>query len=331
MMTDESDLVIVGWGPAGLFATYYARLRELSVAVVDALPEPGGQVAALLPEKSIYDVAAQPRISGRELVDALLRQVGAPPDRLLLGHTAVDLQPVPGGWSLRTDQDALISSSAVVLTTGAGRFSARRLACAEPYLGSGATFAAAPTDAAGRDVVVVGGGDSAVDAALAVLPTAHSVTLVHRSERFRAHERSVSALRHSRAEILTDCEVTECHGHRSLGAVTVRDLRSGAAQHRPATLLIISLGLITRPGPLRDWGLVMEGNKVVVGADMRTNLPGVFAAGDVATYPGKVPLIVTGFGEAATAVNNAAAVIRPHVLVDPGHSSLRPPAPERAA
>jgi thioredoxin reductase len=218
-----------------------------------------------------------------------------------------------------------------VLSAGAGSFSPRRLPCAEGHLDRGACLTTvAPERGTGRDVVVAGGGDSAVDCALALADTARSVTLVHRSERFRCHERSLAALRAAPVDLLTSSEVVACHGDPHLDAVTVRGVRDRVEHERPASLLVVSLGMITRPQPMHEWGLEMDGSKVRVGPDMQTSLPGVFAIGDAATYPGKVPLIVTGFGDAATAVNNAAAQVRPGAAVEPGHSTDLPPDPLRS-
>jgi thioredoxin reductase (NADPH) len=334
------DVGIVGSGPAGLFAAYYAGLRELSMAVVDSLDAPGGQLASLYPDKSIYDIAGHTDISGQALVDALLDQIRPMPVQFLHGHTVTKLERLTGDeqhaagphWRLLTDGGVAVDCASVVVSAGAGSATARRLSCAEQHLDRGVHYTTVgPEQGTGRDVLVVGGGDSAVDCALGCAATARSVALVHRSERFRAHERSVAELRASPVGLLTSTEVVRCHGDPLLDAVTLRHLLTGSESVRPATLLVVSLGMVTRPGPLHEWGLQMDGPKVVVGSDMQTSLPGVFAIGDVATYRGKVPLIVTGFGEAATAVNNAAARIRPGEDVDPGHSSDRPPIPTLSA
>jgi thioredoxin reductase (NADPH) len=325
----DADVCIVGSGPAGLFAAYYAGLRDLSVTIVDALEEPGGQPASLYPDKSIYDVAAHPDISGRELVGALLAQIAPAKTAMLLGHTVVMLRGGQGqdatAWRLLTDRGATIDCRVVVLATGAGSFRPRRLPCAEGHLDRGACLTtAAPERASGRDVVVLGGGDSAIDCALALERTARSVTVIHRSERFRCHERSLAELRAAPIDLPPASEVVACHGDPDLEAITVRDIRDRSERVCPATLLVVSLGMITRPAPMRDWGLDVDGPRIRVGQDMQTSLAGVFAIGDVATYPGKVPLIVTGFGDAATAINNAAAHMRPGAGVEPGHSTDRP-------
>lgn len=330
----RADVGIVGSGPAGLFAAYYAGLRELSVAIVDSLDAPGGQLASLYPDKSIYDIAGHPDISGQELVDALLDQIRPMPVQFLHGHTVTNLDRLAGDeqhtaaprWRLLTDGGAAVDCAIVVVSAGAGSATARRLACAEQHRDRGVHYTTVASERGmGLDVLVVGGGDSAVDCALGCAATARSVALVHRSERFRAHERSVAELRTAPVDLLTSTEVVRCHGDPLLDAVTLRNVRTGSESVRSATLLVVSLGMVTRPGPLQEWGLEMDGSKVLVGSDMQTSLPGVFAIGDVATYRGKVPLIVTGFGEAATAVNNAAAQIRPGEGADPGHSSDRPP------
>ena len=322
----DCELVVVGAGPIGLFAAYYAGLRGLSTTVIESLAQPGGQVSALYPEKYIYDVAAHPAVSGRDLVDKLLAQLAPFPPRYLFGHTATALTPRTGapGWVVGTDRGTTVSCGAVVVTAGVGTFAPRSLPCAQPFQGRGAIHhVPQPDDLRGRAVVVTGGGDSALDWALTLERTASSVALVHRSDRFRAHEHTVGKLRRSSVRVLTHAQVVACHGSHSLESVTVRTRED--TLDLPARNLVLALGFVARPGPLAAMGLPLSGSRVVVGPDMGTGLDRVYAAGDVAVHPGKVTLIATGFGEAATAVNNAAAALRPELDADPGHSSDAPP------
>lgn len=318
------DIAVVGAGPAGLFAAYYAGLRGMRVALLDSLPHAGGQVAALYPEKRIHDIAGLPAVLGRDLIANLLLQVAPFEPVWLLGHTAVSLNRAAsgGGWVIGTDRGGDVRCGAVVVTGGVGSFTPRRLPAAEAYQGRGAAYhVASLEDHRGCDVVVVGGGDSAVDWALALEPIARSVTLVHRTDRFRAQAHGVGLLRRSRVRVLTGAQVTACRGAERLSAVDIRLQGRDEPLRQPAQTLVAALGFTARLGPLAQWGMALSGNRILVGTDMQTDVPGVFAAGDIATYPGRVPLIAVGFGEAATAVNNAVAVVRPELGAVPGHSS----------
>ncbi|MBB4796154.1 NAD(P)/FAD-dependent oxidoreductase [Streptomyces nodosus] len=326
-----ADVAVVGAGPAGLYAAYYAGFRGLSAVVVDALDEPGGQVAALYPEKLLYDVAGHPAVKGRQLIDNLLEQAAPFGTRYLLGRTVVGLARRTGGWTLSTDDGGRVDAEAVVIAAGLGRFVPRRLPCSVPYEGRGVAYhVPRPQAHAGRDVVVVGGGDSAVDWALALAPLARSTTLVHRRGTFRAHEYSVRQLYASAVRVVTDAEVVACHGTQRLERVEIR--RGDEAFTLPAQALVAALGFTSGLGPIAEWGIDLEHRRIRVDRSMSTNLPGVHAAGDVCAYPGRVPLITVGFGEAGTAVNHAAVTLRPGVRLAPEHSSdAFPGARDRAA
>ncbi|MEU8760439.1 NAD(P)/FAD-dependent oxidoreductase [Streptomyces sp. NPDC048659] len=319
------DVAIVGAGPAGLYGAYYAGFRGLSVAVIDALDEPGGQVSAMYPEKLLYDVAGHPGIKGRQLIDNLLAQAAPFGTTYLLGRTAVSLTPRGEGWTLGADDGTRIHAGAVVVAAGLGRFVPRKLPCSIPYEGRGVAYHVPRLgDHAGRDVVVVGGGDSAVDWALALEPIARSVTLVHRRAAFRAHDYSVRQLRASSVRILTDAQVVACHGDGRLERVEVR--AGDRTLELPAGALVAALGFSSGLGPVGDWGLELEHRRIRVDQSMRTSLPGVYAVGDGCVYPGRVPLISVGFGEAGTAVNHAAVALRPGERLAPEHSSDTVPA-----
>jgi thioredoxin reductase len=330
-MTDHGehtvDLAIIGAGPVGLYGGYYAGFRGLSVAVVDALPQVGGQVAALYPEKSIYDIAGLPAVRGQDLVDGLARQAAPFNPQYLLGTQAQRLEPAGPGWRVTTSDGRSIRAGAVIITGGVGTVSPRPLPCGEEFLGRGLEYFVPRLSAFdGKDVVVIGGGDSAVDWALAAVDRAASVTLVHRRRTFRAHAYSVHQLEAADCRLLYDSQVTAVHGGDSVEAVTVQ--AAGAEPVRlPAQLVVAALGFVMQLGPIEDWGLDIDLRSIRVGTSMATNLPGVYAAGDITTYPGKVKLIAVGFGEVATAVNNAAAYLDPSAAVFPGHSTDAAPAP----
>jgi ferredoxin/flavodoxin---NADP+ reductase len=320
----ETDLLIIGAGPTGLFAAYYAGFRGFRVAVVDSLPELGGQITAMYPEKAIFDVAGFPNVKGRDLVEGLVEQAGTAKPDYFLDRTATSLSHDDESVTIGLDDGTEIRAKAVLITAGIGKFSPRPLPAGDGWLGNGMEFFV-PSFApyAGKDVVIVGGGDSAFDWALHLEPIAASVTLVHRRDRFRAHQRTVEQVRATSVEILTRAQVTELRGgsdgNRVLESVEI-DV-DGDPVTRSCQALVAALGFVADLGPLQEWGIDVEKRHVVVNSAMRTNLERVFAAGDITEYPGKVRLIAVGFGEAATAVNNAAVAIDPSAHVFPGHSS----------
>ncbi|MBI3687098.1 MAG: NAD(P)/FAD-dependent oxidoreductase [Actinobacteria bacterium] len=319
----EVDLLIVGAGPAGLYGAYYAGFRRMSTAVVDALPEPGGQVTALYPEKTIFDVAGFPAIRGRDLVGNLLDQAAPFHPRYILGEVASELTTRPdGSLVVRTDAGTTVHTQAVIITGGIGEFRPRPLPDGDAWLGRGLSYfvprLAEHTD---LDVLIVGGGDSAFDWALHLQPLARSVTVVHRRDRFRAHEHTVSQVSDLGVPILTFTEVADLRGADRLEQVLLRHSRTGEERLLPAQSVIAALGFTADLGPLAGWGLTVSKRHVPVDRRMATNLPRVYAAGDIADYAGKVRLISVGFGEVALAVNNAAVAINPDTHLFPGHSS----------
>lgn len=317
----EVDVAVVGAGPTGLFAAYYAGFRGLTVAVVDTLPEPGGQITAMYPEKDIFDVGGLPAVKGRDLVTNLVAQAAPFAPHYLLGVRAEKLSYRDGLPVLRLADGTDLGCGAVIVTGGMGGFTPRPLPAAQAYTGSGVVyFVPRLDDLAGHDVLIVGGGDSAFDWALALHPVARSVMLVHRRDRFRAHAATVGRVRDLPVDILVNAQVTALHG---TGRVTAADItvdRDGT-RRVPVDTVVAALGFTADLGPLAEWGLQLDRRHIVVSSTMATNLPRVFAAGDIVEYPGKVRLIATGFGEAATAVNNAAVAIDPAAHLFPGHSS----------
>lgn len=317
----QVDVAVIGAGPAGLFAAYYAGFRGLSVAVVDALPEPGGQITAMYPEKLIHDVAGFPAVKGRDLVANLVAQAAPFDPCYLLGNRAEKLSYADGQPVLGLADGGQLRCGAVIVTGGLGSFTPRPLPVAEHFAGTGIVyFVPRPTELAGRDVLIVGGGDSAFDWASTLQPLARSVTVVHRREKFRAHAATVARVLGLPVRVIVNAEVTGLHGD---GAVTGAEItvRGGAAELLPVDTVVAALGFTADLGPLAEWGLRLDRRHIVVDSAMATNLPRVFAAGDITEYPGKVRLIATGFGEAATAVNNAAVAIDPSAHLFPGHSS----------
>src|SRR3954470_16876053 len=317
----ETDLLVIGAGPTGLFATYYAGFRGMSVAVVDSLPELGGQITAMYPEKQILDVAGFPSVKGRVLVDGLVEQAATAKPEYLLNRTALGLEHHDDGVTVTLDDGTEVRAGAVLITAGIGKFSPRPLPAGEGWVGRGMEFFV-PSFApyAGKDVVIVGGGDSAFDWAVHLEPVARSIALVHRRDAFRAHQRTVQQVRDSSVEIITRAQVTGLFGEPTVSESEIT-VDGQEPVRRPAQAVVAALGFIADLGPLQQWGIEVQKRHIVVDSAMRTNLPRVFAAGDITEYPGKVRLIAVGFGEAATAVNNAAVAIDPSAHVFPGHSS----------
>ena len=319
----DVDALIVGAGPAGLYAAYYAGFRGLSVAVLDSLPEIGGQVSAMYPEKLLYDVAGFPAIRGRDLIAGLAEQAGRYGPRYLLGEEARSLAYDDDGRPVVTTSDGLtVRARFVVVTGGIGTFTPRPLTALAPFEGKGlAYFVPRPEEYRDRDVVIVGGGDSAFDWALTLSPVARSVTVVHRREAFRAHEALVAQVAGLGIPVITSAELTAASGDGWIEAVDVYRKRSKETTRLKAQAVVAALGFTADISALESWGLDTGQRRIVVDTTMATSLDRVYAAGDITEYPGKVRLIAVGFGEAATAVNNAVAALDPEAPLFPGHSS----------
>lgn len=328
MSSVDVDLVIVGAGPVGLFGAYYAGVRGLRTAVVDSLSQVGGQVTAMYPEKQIYDIAGFPAVSGRDLIGGLFEQAAQYDPVYFLGQEAQLLEraprqdPLTDELLVRTSAGTQVRCSAVVITGGIGTFTPRPLPAGEEFLGCGLEyFVPDSAEYLGKDVVIVGGGDSAIDWALMLEPVASHVTLVHRREAFRAHAASVARVRATSVEIMTNAQVTGLEGGAFLEKAVVTT-KGEPPVTIPCQKVVAALGFTANLGPLREWGVNLHDNRhLIVDSAMRTNVSGVYAAGDVTDYDGKVRLIAVGFGEVATAVNNAAVHIDPSAQLFPGHST----------
>lgn len=333
-MSIEVDILIVGAGPVGLYGAYYAGVRGLRSAVIDSLPELGGQVSALYPEKQIFDIAGYPAVRGRDLIAALTLQAAPAEPRYILGQHAQRLHRTDTGrYVVTTNRGTEIHCGAVVITAGIGTFTPRALPVGEGYLGKGLEyFVPDPLSYAGADVVIVGGGDSALDWALMLEPIAATVTVVHRRAAFRAHAATVTQLDQSSVQVITDAEISSLHGGDAVTHAEITVKGEAAPRRVDCQRVVAALGFLANLGPLREWGLQLHDNRhIVVDSAMRTAVPGVFAAGDVVDYDGKVRLISVGFGEVATAVNNAAVHLDPSTQLFPGHSTDEQPAPAPVA
>ena len=330
MEHELKDITIIGGGPAGIFALFYAGMRGVSAQIVDALPALGGQLAALYPEKYIFDVAGCPKVLAKDLVRLLAEQAAQFKEPVYLGQRVTGLEERDGLFVLRTDTGEFPSKS-IVIAAGIGAFSPRRLpqACAEPWYGKGIyDVVTDPREFAGQRVVIIGGGDTAFDWATQLSGVATHVSLVHRSDRFRAHGATVSQfdadVKAGRASMFTFHEIGDVlcrvEGER-FTHIVLRDVKAKTTTEIEADVVLPMLGFVSDIGPLADWGMTLQKDEIVVNQLMETGRTGVWAAGDVTTYPGKLKLIACGFGEAATAVNQAVHWIYPDKKVAPGHSS----------
>lgn len=302
------------------------------MAIVDSLSQVGGQVTAMYPEKDIYDIAGLPVVTGHDLISGLVEQAGRYDPSFILGEEAQDLTRTiraDGREQLlvRTGSGTAITAGAVIVTGGIGTFTPRPLPAGEEFLGRGLEyFVPSKEPYAGKDVVIVGGGDSALDWCLMLEPIASSVTLIHRRDEFRAHPGSVEQVHAADVNIITNAQVTALQGCENVERALVQVKGEETPRDVACQQVVAALGFTANLGPLRRWGLELQSNRhLVVDTKMRTDLPGVFAAGDIADYPGKVRLIAVGFGEVATAVNNAAVYIDPDAQLFPGHSTDTPP------
>jgi thioredoxin reductase (NADPH) len=330
MLHEPRDITIIGGGPTGLFALFYAGMRQVSAQIVDALPEPGGQLAALYPEKFIFDVAGFPQILAKDLVRALVEQNKRFDGELYLGQRVVGLEKDGGHFVLVTETDRFPTRS-LIIAAGIGAFSPRRLpqACAEPWYGRGIyDVVTDPEQFRGQRVVIIGGGDTAFDWAVQLLPRAAGVTLVHRSDRFRAHDATINEFRAAceagRAAMFTFHELNDivCKaGPERFSHIVLRDVKAKTTREIDADVVLPMLGFVSDMGAISEWGLEIVKDEIVVNSAMETGQPGLYAAGDVTAYPGKLKLIASGFSEAAIAVNQAVHWIYPEKKVAPGHSS----------
>ncbi len=324
---DVYDVAVVGAGPVGLFAAFYAGMRELNTVVLEALPRPGGQLTALYPEKYIYDVGGHTAVLARELVQELWKQGSQFGATFRFSEPVESLRQLEGHSALTTPVDEYRART-VVVAAGLGAFEPNRLPLpgAAEFEGRGLSYVVGCKEAfLGKRLLVVGGGDTALDWALELQQWARSVTLVHRFDHFEAHERSVVALRQSKVHVLVEHEVRAIEGDGGVREVTVFHDRTQAAHTLRVDEVLVCIGFRADMSRIESWGLDIDKRAIFVDGCMQTNRPGVYAAGDV-THPRdgpKMNLIANGFGQATVAVNMANKFIHSDARVFPGHSSQR--------
>ncbi len=316
----KTDVVIIGAGPVGLFAVFELGLLDMKAHLVDILDKPGGQCAELYPEKPIYDIPAWPVISGQDLTDRLMEQI-APFDPVFhLGEMAQSLEKLDNGnWLLKTDQDTEIEARVIVIAAGGGSFTPKKppIADIEDYEGISVFYAVRQMEQfRGKDIVIAGGGDSALDWTLNLEPIANSVTLLHRRDDFRAAPDSVNKMRalveqgRARLAIGTLKELEGEDGH--ISAVCYKDKESGEMVSLACDTLLPFYGLTMKLGPVANFGLNLHENLIPVDTEkFETSEEGIFAIGDINHYPGKLKLILSGFHEGALMAQQAFRYVYP--------------------
>lgn len=322
-MTDtpsETDVAIIGAGPTGLFAAFQCAMLRLRCVLIDVLPETGGQCAALYPEKPIYDIPACPAVEGAQLIANLERQIAPFSIPRMLRHRVESLSGQRGDFVLGTDKGATLRAKAVIIAAGAGAFGPNRppLEGLEAYEDSGAVqyYVRRKADFQGRSIVIAGGGDSALDWALTLKDIAAKIYLLHRRDRFRGAPESLRQLEEAVAagqvEKVVPYQLHALQGENgTLRGVDVIDMDGGIRTLEADTLLPF-FGLATDLGPVARWGMDTARSTIpVTPSNCETSLPGVFAIGDVASYPGKLKLILQGFSEAAMAAHAIHPIVYP--------------------
>ena len=316
----QTDVVIVGAGPVGLFAVFECGMVRLNCHVIDVLDDAGGQCTALYPEKPIYDIPGFPRIEAAELVVRLKAQAAPFRPVYHLGEQVQALDALSGGfWRVTTSKGTVLQARAVIIAAGVGAFGPNRppLEGIEAYEGKSVFYYVTQRETfRGKRVVIAGGGDTAVDWAISLAEVASRVSVIHRRDKFRAAPESEARLKALAKAGKIDLVVPyQLHGLEGSGgqlkAVTVATL-DGAAKRIEADALLPFFGLSMSLGPIADWSLALEHNQIAVEpSTAATSKPGIFAIGDVVTYPGKLKLILTGFSEAAIAARSAYALVHP--------------------
>ncbi len=318
------DITIIGGGPTGLFGAFYGGLRGMSVRIIDSLPELGGQMNALYPEKYIYDMPGFPKILGADLAKNLIEQAMRFHPEIHLNTTAAELNQSPVGYEIISKTGEVFPTRTVLITAGAGAFTPKEIGVEneQAYAGNGIYYSVEDMQAfAGKKLAVVGGGNSACDWALSLEPIADRVTLIHRRDTFRAHEATVDKLGHSKVDVKLWTVVKSVFGNGTLKGIEIDNVQTQESDWLDVDAVLVNVGFRSALGYIKQWGLETDRNHILVNHNYHTNLPGVYAAGDICDYPGKLKLIATGVGEAATAVCFAKVFVDPEAKLYPGHSS----------
>lgn len=316
----KTDVAIIGAGPVGLFAVFECGMLKMNCHVIDALETTGGQCVALYPEKPIYDIPAHPAIDAADLIHKLEQQVAPFHPTYHLGQQVVKLAPQGDRWLLETDRGTQIDARAVIIAAGCGAFGPNRppLEGLEKYEGKSVFYLVKrKEDFRGKRVVIAGGGDSALDWTLALADVAEHIYVIHRRPKFRAAPESVARMealaKEGKIELVVPYQLHGLQGENGkLSAVDVATL-DGEVKSLPADVLLPFFGLAMNLGPIAHWGLNLDHHHIqVTQQSCATNVPGIFAIGDIATYPGKLKLILCGFSEAAMAAYGIYPLVNPN-------------------
>lgn len=328
-MTEKYDVTIIGGGPAGMFAAFYCGLHELNAQLIESLPRLGGQVAALYPEKKIWDVAGMPGVTGRQLVDSLTDQMQVAPVKVFTGETVKDVvKEDDGSFVIKSDQRTSQSRS-IVIALGNGAFQPRKLALpgADQLEGHQLHYFVTHKDEfAGKRVAVLGGGDSAIDIALMLEPVAKQVSIVHRRDQFRGLEHTVTKLKQSSVQLVTPYlpRKLTVQDDQSV-TLDLKKMHTDEIDQLNVDQVIVNYGFTSNNAALNQWSLDLDSqrNMIKVDSNMKTNIDGVYAIGDGVTYPGKAALIATAFGEAPTAITALAKQLYPEKRMAMHSSSMK--------
>ncbi|ARM30590.1 NAD(P)/FAD-dependent oxidoreductase [Prosthecochloris sp. HL-130-GSB] len=329
---DIRDLTIIGGGPTGIFAAFQCGMNNISCRIIESMPELGGQLTALYPEKHIYDVAAFPEVQASGLVDSLWRQAERYHPEVVLGDQVTGFRKrEDGSFDVETAGGKVFRSRAVLIAAGLGAFTPRtlpQLGDVSSLEGSGVFYAVKRReDFAGRNVVIVGGGDSALDWTMGLLPVAGSVTVVHRMASFQGHGKTVhdvlDAAEEGRIGLYFNTEVTAVEDNSGCIRRVFTRSKSGREMAFEADCLLVLIGFRSNLGPIAGWGLELQDNAIVVDSHMKTSVDGLYAAGDIAHYPGKLKIIQTGLSDATMAIRHSLTYIRPGEKIRHQFSSVK--------
>ena len=322
---DIYDITFIGAGPVALYGMYYAGLRMTKFKTIEMLEDVGGGLMALYPEKYIYDVGGFPKILAKDLVHTLRDQATHYPHTFCLGEKVCTIQRDENNHLKLTTDKGVHFSKSVIVCAGMGAYIPKPLDVpnVKELEGKGVYyFVRRLGDFKDKNILVVGGGDSAFDYSMMLEPGAKSITHIHRNDFFSAHEASVTKVKHSRVRLKYPFwEVKRLEGENWVRRVTIVQTQTGEEETFDVDAVVLNIGFLTNLGPIADWGLHLEKNAITVDSRMRTNVEGIYAAGDIVTYDGKLKLISVGFGEVAIAVNNAKNFVDPKARVNPGHST----------
>ncbi|WP_404803144.1 NAD(P)/FAD-dependent oxidoreductase [Lapidilactobacillus bayanensis] len=323
-MNHKYDLLIIGGGPVGLFAAHFAGMRNADVAIVESLPQLGGQVAALFPEKNIYDLGGIPSIKAKDLIQQQLVQLNAFAPKVFLNTSVTDIASDDNHDFVVTTTNEEIHAKAIIIAVGNGAFAPRKLAFDYDQQlernGMINYFITELDQYRDKNIAIAGGGDSAIDCALALESIAKSVTIIHRRDQFRALESSVAKMNASTIRVKTPYLLNDLHEKGQQLQIDLKKVKTTGIETMMVDKLIVNYGFTADSRILRKWDLELNGVKVKVNTRMETSRPKVYAIGDAADYPGKMNLIATGYGEAPIAVTTALETIYPE-KVQPLHST----------